>query len=135
MTTRDKSGLVLKAVAFSALLNLFLVLSEFAAAPKGGDRSLFVQIADAIAAPPGLVAKMAFAPKQHTVNAFVVSAAESLICSFVFYVLLAWAVLKLLHLWQMRRTATVSVISPNPNERATGPSQSGIGDDSTTKRT
>lgn len=103
MTTRAKSGLVLKAVAFSALLNLCLVLSEFAAVPKGGDRSLFVRIADAIAAPPGLISQIAFAPKQHTVHAFVLAAAESLICSFVFYALVAWAVLELLRLWKMRR--------------------------------
>jgi hypothetical protein len=102
MKTLIKSGLVLKAIAFSALLNLCLVFSAFASIPNES-HNLFVKIADAIAAPPGVISELAFTPKQHTVHAFVLAAAESLVCSFVFYALVAWAVLELLRLRKIHK--------------------------------
>jgi len=90
---------VLLAVALSALLNLLLALSAFAGVRKG-ERNLFGRIADAIAAPPGIIANALFAPKQHSVHAFAFAAVMSLICSFVFYALLIWGVLEFSAFWK-----------------------------------
>lgn len=109
MKKRIHVRFVLQAIAISAVLNLCLVLSEFAGV-QNGYRSFFVRIADAIASPPGVIANLFLAPRQHTVHAFVLAAAESLVCSFVFYVLFIWAVREILNLWIVRR-----------NQRADGP--------------
>jgi hypothetical protein len=104
-----KSGLVLKAVAFSSLLNLCLVLTAFCGV-SGGSCSTVVRIADAIAAPPGVIAQLVLSPKQHTAHAFAVAAAESLVWSFVFYALVAWVALEFLRRWQAYRNRRRSQI-------------------------
>jgi hypothetical protein len=88
--------LMMYALGFSALLNLFLVLSQFA----GLERSRFgwlLRLTDAVAYPPGLIAKLLVTPKQHTVHAFAMAATESLLCSFLFYALVLWLLLEVLN--------------------------------------
>jgi hypothetical protein len=94
---------VFRAIAISALLNLCLVLSEFAGLQRE-KYGLFLHTTDAIAAPPGVIARVLFAPKQHTVHAFALAAAESLVCSFVFYALLIWMLFELLDVWRSHKT-------------------------------
>ena len=102
--------LILRAFGLSALLNLCLVLSQFAGLER--DRyGWLLRLTDAIAYPPGLIAKCLFAPKQHSVHAFAVSATESLLCSVLVYALLLWLVLEL---WSVR---TVRRGLPIPNDR------------------
>jgi len=88
--------LTLYALGLSALLNLFLVVSQFAGLERGRFGWL-LRLTDAIAYPPGLVAKFLFAPKQHTVHAFALAATESLLCSLLVYTLLLWLFLEFLN--------------------------------------
>jgi hypothetical protein len=88
------------ALALSALINLSLVLSQFAGLERD-KYAWFVRVADAIAAPPGVIAKAFFEPRQHTVHAFALAAAESLLCSFVFYSFFLWLIFELLAAWRV----------------------------------
>jgi len=98
------------AFGLSALINLCLVLSQFAGLER--DRyGWLLRVTDAVAYPPGLIAKFLFAPKQHTVHAFAVAAMESLLCSLLVYALLLWFVLKWLNARMVRRGL------PLPNDR------------------
>ena len=90
------------AFALSALINLCLVLSEFAGL-ESDRHAWLVRVANAIAAPPGVLAKALFEPRQHTVHAFALAAAESLLCSFVFYLFFIWLVFELVIVWKGRR--------------------------------
>lgn len=83
----------MRAAIISFLLNLGLALSAVYPGSQGSP-SLLARIADIIAAPPGAIAKLAFSPQQHTADAIIVAAAESLACSFLFYLLIAWVILK-----------------------------------------
>lgn len=88
----------------SALLNFGLVLTAFVGGPQGR-YPLVVRFADAVAAPPGVIANALFSPKQHTAHAFILAAVESLVCSFLFYALVAWVILSLVHSvkWALRK--------------------------------
>jgi hypothetical protein len=98
------------AFGLSALLNLCLVLSQFAGLEK--DRyGWLLRLTDTVAYPPGLIAKSFFAPKQHTVHAFAVAATESLLCSLLVYALLLWLVLELWNAGMERRGKAL------PNDR------------------
>lgn len=86
MTANLQGRLVRQALMISIALNGVVVLiSLFGGSPERG--SWVVRVADAIAAPPGVIAKWAFQPKEHAVWAFIAAAAESLVCSVVFYAL------------------------------------------------
>jgi hypothetical protein len=92
MTPRRDRHL-LKAVTISVFVNVGLALSAFY---PGSPRkpSLLARIADVVAAPPGAISQLLFSPQQHTAHAFIVAAAESFVCSFVFYLLVAWIILR-----------------------------------------
>lgn len=83
-----------RAIFLSAILNLCLVLSGFAGVEKSRS-PILLRATNAIAAPPGVIARALFAPKQHTVQAFALAAAESLVCSFVLYALFFWTLFEL----------------------------------------
>src|SRR5580692_1946563 len=87
--------LVVWSVATSALVNAFLVSSAFAGS-AGGNKSVYVRVADLVAAPPGYIANQMFAPKQHTASAFALAAIGSLACSFLFYSVVSWLILRTL---------------------------------------
>jgi len=85
--------LVLVALIVSIALNgAMILMSVLAGVPAVG--VFLVRIADAIAATPGLIAKLAFQPHEHSVGAFVAAAAESLIFSVFFYAIAALLVLE-----------------------------------------
>jgi hypothetical protein len=88
--------LMMYASGLSALLNLCLVLSQFAGLERG-KHGWLLRLTDAIAYPPGLISKFFFAPKQHTVHAFALAATESLLCSLLVYALLLWLFLEFLN--------------------------------------
>jgi hypothetical protein len=76
--------LVLTAFMASVALNSAMILmSVLAGVPGVG--AFLVRIADALAAPPGLIAKRVFQPHEHSVWAFVAATAQSLIFSILFY--------------------------------------------------
>jgi len=87
--------LLLKATVFSLVLNLGLVLS--AIVPS------LARVADIVAAPPGIIIKLLISPPAHSPSAFIVAAAESLACSIVFYLLIAWVVLKVAQVIKRQR--------------------------------
>jgi hypothetical protein len=70
----------------STLINVFLVSSAFV----GGRGSIYVKTANAIAAPPGVIANRFLAPREHSADAFVYSALLSLAFSFLFYGVVFW---------------------------------------------
>lgn len=70
--------------AFSFALNAALItISLLGGSQNGG--SIVLRIADTIAAPPGVQAERVFAPSEHSVGAFAVAAAASLMWSLFFY--------------------------------------------------
>ena len=71
-------------VVSSGIVNSFLISST----AVGGPRSIYVKVADAIAAPPGFISNRLFVPKEHGTNAFVAGALGSLTFSFFFYSLI-----------------------------------------------
>jgi hypothetical protein len=82
--------LMLKALTISIAVNGAMVFMSL----LGGPESLLVRIADAIAAPPGVIAKWVFQPREHSVGAFVAAAAESLGFSVLFYAIAVLLILK-----------------------------------------
>jgi len=82
-------------IAGSGLVNAFLLSSAFAAG-AGGKRSLYVRLADMVAAPPGYITDLLFTPKEHSLSALLSGAAVSLACSILFYTLISWLVLRIL---------------------------------------
>jgi hypothetical protein len=89
-------------VASSALVNAFLISSAFASG-AGGKKSLYVRLADLISAPPGYIANQMFAPSEHTASAFATAATASLVCSFFFYGVVSWLILRTLLMIQSAR--------------------------------
>jgi hypothetical protein len=89
-------------VATSALVNAFLISSAFASG-TGGKKSLYVRLADLVAAPPGYISNQMFAPKEHTASAFATAALASLTCSFFFYAVVSWLILRTVLLLQSAR--------------------------------
>jgi hypothetical protein len=88
MRESPQRRLLLQAAIASLVLNLAIILMSFlGGSPEGG--SVVVRIADAIAAPPGVVAEWAFRPHGHTPGALLAGAAECLACSIAFYAVLA----------------------------------------------
>jgi len=57
-------------------------------------KSMYVKAADAIATPPGVIANRFFAPKEHSTHAFVAAALSSLVCSFLFYMIVFYALIE-----------------------------------------
>jgi len=86
---------IFKAIGISLILNCGLALSAFLYDAQKPPLALLRQIADIFAAPPGLIIGMFGAPKQHSYEAFVNAMAGALLCSVVFYTIVAWGVLRL----------------------------------------
>jgi hypothetical protein len=104
MSLSPQCRLILKALMISVALNcVLLVMSVFGGSPEGG--SLVARIADAIAAPPGAIAQRVFAPKKHSVGAFVAAATESLAWSIIFYAIVALLILEGFNFLRKRRGA------------------------------
>ncbi len=99
--------LIMYAFGLSAFLNLCLVLSQFAGLERGR-YGWVLRLTEAIAYPPGLIAKFFFAPKQHAVHAFALAATESLLCSLLVYALLLWLLLELLNSRMLRTGSAVT---------------------------
>jgi uncharacterized membrane protein YdbT with pleckstrin-like domain len=99
MMKPSNTHVMLWSIAGSGLVNAFLFSSAFAGS-AGGKKSLFVRLADMVAAPPGFIATQMFAPKEHTSSAFAAAAVASLICSFLFYAIVFWLILHALLLFQ-----------------------------------
>jgi len=92
-------------IAISGILNGFLLSSAFIDS-AGGKKSLYVRLADLVAAPPGYIANQMFAPKEHTAGAFIAAAIASLVFSIFFYTVVSWMILRVLQLLQSVRTST-----------------------------
>jgi hypothetical protein len=92
MTASLQRRILLKAVIISVILNCGMVLMSLPGHSPTGT-SAMVRIADAIAAPPGLIAERIFAPREHSVGAFIAAAAESLAFSVIFYAVVALVIL------------------------------------------
>jgi hypothetical protein len=88
LKTGNARALVWSVVA-SGIVNSFLLSS----AVVGGAESIYVKVADAIAAPPGFISNWLFVPKEHSTNAFVAGALGSLIFSFLFYAVISYALI------------------------------------------
>jgi hypothetical protein len=86
--------LIFKAIAISLILNCGLALSAFLY--NAQRPSVLSRVADALAAPPGVIANWIFAPKQHSYPALVTAMLGALLCSIVFYTAVTWGVLKLI---------------------------------------
>ncbi|HWG20673.1 MAG TPA: hypothetical protein VG225_09085 [Terracidiphilus sp.] len=84
-----KRGLLRWSVASSAVINAFMI-----SAAVVGPNTLYRKVADAIAAPPGIVANRFFAPREHSVSAFLGAALLSLAFSFVFYGAVSWILVR-----------------------------------------
>jgi hypothetical protein len=85
LKTGNARTLVWSAVT-SGIVNSFLISS----AVVSGPRSIYVKVADAIAAPPGFISNRLFVPKEHSTDAFVATALGSLIFSFLFYAIMSF---------------------------------------------
>ncbi len=88
LTSRIARPLVWSVVA-SGIVNLFLISSAFVS----GAGSIYVKVADAIAAPPGCISNRLFAPNEHSLGAFVGASLGSLIFSFLFYAIISYALI------------------------------------------
>jgi hypothetical protein len=55
---------------------------------------MYVKAADAIATPPAVIANRLFAPKEHSIHAFVAAALSSLLCSFLFYMIVSYGLIE-----------------------------------------
>ena len=82
-----------KALVTSIVVNCGMILASFAGDPTK-DRSLLVRVADAIAWPPGVFIDRLFAPRQHTLGAFLGAITESLAFSVLFYSVVVLAILE-----------------------------------------
>jgi hypothetical protein len=78
--------LITRSIVISTAINVFLLSSAFV----GGRDSICVKTANAIAAPPGVIANRFLAPEGHSVGAFVYPALLSLAFSFLFYGIVSW---------------------------------------------
>jgi hypothetical protein len=78
--------LIAWSLAISTVINAFLLSSAFV----GGRDSNYVKTANAIAAPPSVIANRFLAPKEHSAGAFVYSALFALAFSFLFYAIVSW---------------------------------------------
>ena len=96
--------LFFQAITVSLFLNIVMVSLPLLTPDRS--HSLFTRVSDAIAIPPGKAAGMAFAPKQHTTNAFVLASLESFLFSIVFYTVVAWLILGCVGLIRIRFQTT-----------------------------
>ena len=85
---------IMSALLISMIINLGMILLSFSDGLPGGQ--VGVWISDALAAPAGVVADRVFAPKEHTVTAFIGAAAASLAFSICFYTVVALLLLKVI---------------------------------------
>lgn len=92
----DSKSPLLQAAVFSAIVNSLLLLTGIAGGAIG-PRSALSRISNAISAPPAYIAEKLIVQKEHSVGAFAMAAGEFLICSFVFYGFVGWAVLHLVN--------------------------------------
>jgi hypothetical protein len=88
--------LMATASIISVVINVALVSMSFIGSSLGSG-SWISRVADAIAAPPGVIAERAFEPRDHSTGALVAAAAESLACSIAFYGIVALVVLEAVH--------------------------------------
>jgi hypothetical protein len=77
-----------QAMAASFLINTAMILLPILGG-RSGIHAVLVKTSDVIAAPAGLFVD-AFAPRQHTTEAFALAAVESLVVSFLVYALVLW---------------------------------------------
>lgn len=89
----------LTALVISAVLNGGMILMSLA-----GSESVVARFADAIAAPPGVIIRRAFQPREHSVGALVGAAAGSLAFSVVFYAIVALIILEIVSHYRFRLT-------------------------------
>ncbi len=96
MKMRMEKHMAMKAVYISAVINLGMVLLGFSGGING-NKTFLTRISDLIAAPPGVIINVIVSQKQHTASGFALSAVESIVISFLFYTLIAWALLMLVY--------------------------------------
>jgi hypothetical protein len=90
MAHRFQNRRIKNAISISVLINLCMLLAAF----FPGRHHVLTQFSDIIAAPPGVIINLVFAPNQHSPGAFMFAAAESLALSVLFYAVVAWVILK-----------------------------------------
>ncbi len=96
MSLKLRDRMIFKAIGISVLLNCGMALSASLYDTRKPPLVLLRRIADALAAPPGLIINMFGAPKQHSYHAFMNAIAGALLCSIAFYAVVAWCVMKLI---------------------------------------
>jgi hypothetical protein len=96
MKMRMEKHVAMKAMSISAVINLGMILLGFSGGING-NRTFLTRISDLIAVPPGVIINAIVSQKQHTVSGFFLSAVESLAISFLFYTLIALALLMLVY--------------------------------------
>ena len=90
MTKRANS--IAWAFTGSALINAFLFSSVWFARPNG-PQSLYVKIANALAAPPGYIAGKLVRP-EHSLGSYVAFMLLALVISILFYGAVCWIVIR-----------------------------------------
>jgi hypothetical protein len=111
MGLKARGRLLFKAIAISLILNFGLALSSLFY--NGQEPSVLSRVADAVAAPPGVVANWIFAPKQHSYPAFLKAMVGALLCSVVFYAVVAWGVLRFISYLRSKATQDRVVAGPS----------------------
>jgi hypothetical protein len=99
MSPKLRDSALFKSIGISLLLNCGLALSAFLSDARWPPLVLLRRVADAVAAPPGLIIGT-FGPKQHTQSAFLWAVAEALLCSIAFYAIIFFGVLRLVAYWR-----------------------------------
>lgn len=87
---------MLHAAGISLLINLVMVLGVLVPGNEAHP-SLPGRLSDWIAVPPGLIVETALSPKEHAAAPLAAATAESVVCSFLLYALMAWVALGFVH--------------------------------------
>ena len=88
--------LLSKALIISLLLNLGMILAGLTAGVKG-ESNFLTELSDIIAAPPGLIISRCCTPREHSAHTFFAAILVSTAISILFYALISWAILALVH--------------------------------------
>jgi hypothetical protein len=85
---------ITRALVISVIINCGMILLSLSGRLPGGQ--VGIRISDALAAPTSIMSGRVFAPKEHTVTAFIGAAAASLAFSICFYAVVALVLLKVI---------------------------------------
>lgn len=104
---------IFRAIGISLIINCGLALSAFLNDTRKPSLVLLRRIAEAIAAPLGVIINTFGAPHQHTFIGFMYGMAGALLFSIVFYAVVAWCVMQLVA--YLRSVAAQKSVGPDPS--------------------